>query len=318
MDNKSTSSHRSDHSVSRRRVSQGLAWSVPAIAGVAAAPAYAISSPSNCTPKIEAYAELTYGWGAATSGTTTQMFDFNGTWMNVMNIPADAVIVSMTQSFIFMARDDSVNGGRGPGFYDLGNSHVKDTKNVCGSSYGAITGCRWTAKTTRTDKDISFYQRTGSPVAKVWDPANGATGAMTRNWFDYDFSRYATAFKNNYPNYTGTFGVSKAWEFTYTAATQNGVVPTSLLPAPTYNADGTCKSYLFATGVTDGQHPHTYVAQTAGGGATPSLTYYATVNGLTDTRTQLAAAAVSVRTVTYRLPSGATQTITRQAPFYVN
>ena len=36
MYNTSTSSHRSDHAVSRRRVSQGLAWSVPAIAGVAA------------------------------------------------------------------------------------------------------------------------------------------------------------------------------------------------------------------------------------------------------------------------------------------
>lgn len=152
----------------------------------------------------------------------------------------------------------------------------------------------------------------------MWDPANGATGAMTRNWFDYDFSRYATAFKNNYPNYTGTFGVSKAWEFTYTAATQGGVVPASLLPAPTYNPDGTCKSYLFATGVTDGQYPHTYVPQSAGGGATPTLTYYATANGLTDTRTQSAAAAVSVRTVTYRLPSGQTQTITRQGPFYIN
>ncbi len=313
-----SSSHRSDHSVSRRRISQGLAWSVPAIAGVAAAPAYAISKPSNCTPKIEAYADFSYDWGTSTSGTTTQMFDLDGTWMNVMNIPADAVIVSMTQSFIFMARDDSVNGGRGPGFYDLGNSHVKDSKNVCSSSYGAITGCSWTAKNTRTTTDISFYQRTGSPVAKVWDPAYGATGAMTRNWFDYDFGRYATAFKNNYPNYTGTFGVSKAWEFTYTAATQNGVVPTSLLPTPTYNADRTCKSYLFATGVTDGKYPHTYVAQTAGGGATPSLTYYATANGLMNTSTQFAGAAVSVRTVTYRLPNGTTQTITRQAPFYIN
>lgn len=303
-------------SIDRRTITAGIAWAVPAVATAVAAPAYAVS-PSNCTPKIEAYADLTYNWGA-NSRDTTQIFEFVGTWMNVMNIPADAEIVSMTQSFIFMARDDSVNEGRGPGFYDLGNSHVKDSKKLCNSSYQDITGCRWAARNTRTTNDISFYQRGDSPIAKVWDPANGATGAMTRNWFDYDFSRYADAFKNNYPNYTGTFGVSKAWEFTYTAATRNGVVPASLLPAPTYNSDRTCKSYLFATGVTDGKYPHSYVPQSAGGGATPTLTYHATAKGLTNMSTQFAAAAVSVRTVTYRLPSGQTQTITRQGPFYIN
>ena len=305
-------------SIDRRTITAGIAWAVPAVATAVAAPAYAVS-PSNCTPKIEAYADLTYDWGKNNSRDTTQVFDFVGTWMNVMNIPADAEIVSMTQSFIFMARDDSVNEGRGPGFYDLGNSHVKDSKNQCNSSYQNITGCRWTAAgKRRSETDISFYQLAKEPIAKVWDPANGATGAMTRNWFDYDFSQYATAFKNNYPNYTGTFGVSKAWEFTYTAATRNGVVPASLLPAPTYNSDRTCKSYLFATGVTDGKHPHTYVPQSAGGGATPRLTYHATAKGLTNMSTQFAAAAVSVRKVTYRLPSGQTQTITRQAPFYIN
>lgn len=47
-------------SINRRTITAGIAWAAPAVATAVAAPAYAVSpSPSNCTPKIEAYADLT-------------------------------------------------------------------------------------------------------------------------------------------------------------------------------------------------------------------------------------------------------------------
>ncbi|MDO5633330.1 MAG: hypothetical protein Q4G34_00440 [Micrococcus sp.] len=52
--------HPSDSSVSRRTVAQGLAWSVPAVAAVAAAPSYAASSPVTVTGSV---CQLFYGGG---------------------------------------------------------------------------------------------------------------------------------------------------------------------------------------------------------------------------------------------------------------
>ena len=224
----------SSQMTSRRTVARGLAWSVPAIAAVAAAP---LAAASQCQTSVSRSAQASFDWGVRANqgqrrGTTTQVMVLAAGAITVTGLERGVTVESITVESHILRREGQ--DSTGPGVFYVGNQTVNktDVGYEGNTSSGTLTPLRptpnrsLTGMASATHTTATAFAAPGSGWSQTIQAQNGIPNV--------EFGH----------NITGT-----AWKLTYTWSRQRDRIATY-----TQTADG---CYTFNSG-TSGRFNVTY------------------------------------------------------------
>ncbi|WP_370894517.1 hypothetical protein [Janibacter sp. GXQ6167] len=168
--------------VSRRRLTTGLAWSVPVIAVGAAAPAFAAS---RCIPQIGLNSQVKYNWGTWVQGRdtpTNQVLTLERTYILVRGLHQSVDVQSAKITYYVERRNGQTS--RGPGIFYLGNQTASvpalqdqgpgDTPGWSGPSKTPVNNLAATSANNLAN--VVYTQSAGTTFVAPW------SWSMTFSW----------------------------------------------------------------------------------------------------------------------------------------